>query len=282
MLFSQRKGFKSFKDAIQKNDVDEELRNGLWNVFHVCLWSNIKYNTRGLYDAATIRGSNLHLLFDQYWHSYFKRPLDTLPEFFEEAHQIIRKYFLSCPWYEIYDFIEFTAINIPDPLVSDFISFSNNVLERELSAYRLIDKKIVEISSQAEIDSIEQAISDTTKHKNVQIHLSTALSLLADRKNPNFRNSIKESISAVEALVKNITSDEKATLGEALKMIEKEGKIHPAFKSSLSSLYGYTSDADGIRHSLLEKDNLTYVDAKFMLVSCTAFINYFLGKIAND
>ena len=43
MLFSQRKGLKVFRDSIQKNDVDEELKHGLWNVFHVCIWSKLKY-----------------------------------------------------------------------------------------------------------------------------------------------------------------------------------------------------------------------------------------------
>ncbi len=43
-------------------------------------------------------------------------------------------------------------------------------------------------------------------------------------------------------------------------------------------LYGYTSDANGIRHALLDESNLDFEDAKFMLVSCSAFINYLKGK----
>ena len=43
---------------------------------------------------------------------------------------------------------------------------------------------------------------------------------MTDRKTPNYRNSIKESISAVEALCKIITENEKATLGKALKIID--------------------------------------------------------------
>ena len=37
-------------------------------------------------------------------------------------------------------------------------------------------------------------------------------------------------------------------------MIENRYKIHGALKSAFSSLYGYTSDSGGIRHSLLEDD----------------------------
>lgn len=43
-------------------------------------------------------------------------------------------------------------------------------------------------------------------------------------------------------------------------------------------MYGYTSDEDGIRHSLLEESTLKFMDAKFMLVSCSAFINFLIDK----
>ena len=102
---------------------------------------------------------------------------------------------------------------------------------------------------------------------------------MSDRTNPNYRNSIKESISAVEALCKTVSGKEKAHLGEAIAFLEKKGSIHPALKRAFTSLYGYTSDADGIRHALMEESNLTGADARFMLISCSAFINYVIARI---
>ncbi|VAX31463.1 hypothetical protein MNBD_NITROSPINAE05-986, partial [hydrothermal vent metagenome] len=49
-------------------------------------------------------------------------------------------------------------------------------------------------------------------------------------------------------------------------------------KFDFSSLYGYTSDEGGIRHALMESENVDFNDAKFMLVVCSAFINFVLGK----
>jgi hypothetical protein len=54
--------------------------------------------------------------------------------------------------------------------------------------------------------------------------------------------------------------------------------MHPSLKSAFQNLYGYTSDANGIRHALLEEANLDFEDAKFMLVSCSAFVNYLVAK----
>lgn len=51
--------------------------------------------------------------------------------------------------------------------------------------------------------------------------------------------------------------------------------MHPALNGAFQKLYGYTSDAGGIiRHALLEEDSLDFKDAKFMLVSCSAFVTY--------
>ena len=108
--------------------------------------------------------------------------------------------------------------------------------------------------------------------------MRNALDLLSNRKSPDYRNPIKESISAVEAICKIITGKQKATLGGALKEIEKKIKLHPALKNAFNSLYGYTNDAEGIRHALLDKSSLSFEDAKFMLVSCSAFTNYLISK----
>jgi len=43
-------------------------------------------------------------------------------------------------------------------------------------------------------------------------------------------------------------------------------------------MYGYTSDEDGIRHAMLEEPDVGFEDAKFMLVACSAFINYLKVK----
>ena len=139
---------------------------------------------------------------------------------------------------------------------------------------------MVEITSNEEIQSIECAIAEATPYGGVKEHLKRALEHHSDKQNPDYRNSIKESISAVESLAKQVSGNEKATLGAILKKLEKEEKMHPALKSAFSNLYGYTNDADGIRHALLnEEGSLTKTDAKFMLVCCSAFINYVIETI---
>ena len=49
-------------------------------------------------------------------------------------------------------------------------------------------------------------------------------------------------------------------------------------ESAFTSLYGYTSDEGGIRHGSIDVSNTPSEDAKFMLVSCSAFVNYLIEK----
>jgi hypothetical protein len=70
----------------------------------------------------------------------------------------------------------------------------------------------------------------------------------------------------------------RATVEQALKEVEAKVGLHGALKKGFSNLYGYTSSAEGIRHALLEDPKLSFEDAKFMLVSCSTFVNYLVSK----
>lgn len=276
-LFSHRKGIKPVKNVMQVDSIDDDLRNSLWNALSVYYWDKMEE-----YDFLSSR-QDINFLFKLLWHNYFKYPLDTLDNYWKNTYNNLREYFFKCEWNEVYDFIEFVGNSYSDQngdktVNKNFMDFCNTLLSRELSGYRFIDGKITQITSEEEITAIEEALEETKSIKPAFNHLKRSLELLADRKSPDYRNSIKESISSVEAICNLITKNTKTTLGQALKEIEKKTELHPALKKAFESLYGYTSDADGIRHALLDEPDLDFEDAKFMLVSCSGFINYLITK----
>lgn len=273
-IFSERIGVTKGKAIIQMNSMDDDLRNGIWNVLTICYLESFRKESSNLglsyYPEA-------NRLFRTLWEKYYKQPLDTIPRQYLEAEALIRKLFFSSSWYEVYDLVEFIANNFQHRYIRpDFIKHSNMVFERELSGYRFIGSQIVPINSEEEVMEIEEALHQPLS--TVTKHLTRAIELFSDRGNPDFRNSIKESISAVEALCYIISGEN--TLGKALNHIEKQGKIelHGALKQAFSNLYGYTNDSDGIRHALSGETIVGFEDAKFMLVSCSAFINYLIVK----
>jgi AbiJ N-terminal domain 4 len=281
MRFSQRIGKIPIKTVLQVESIDDDLRNRLWNVILEDFFDKL-YDSSS-YGEETEKGKVCKLI----WKEFYKKPIDQISQYQNTGRvytagfvEYVRKWFYKSEWYDIYDFVEFLAIIDSSVKRVGFTTECNSALEREVAGYRLVNDKVVQITSEEEVQEIEEATLATEKWKSVHLHLKTALDMLADRKTPDYRNSIKESISAVEALCIIITGDTSATLGKALSEIEKKHSLHGALKTAFSAIYGYTSDSGGIRHALIETDiKVEFEEAKFMLVSCSAFINYLKSKM---
>lgn len=185
----------------------------------------------------------------------------------------------SKEWYLIFDFIERYLMHADNTTAEKMSSLFNRILEEEVSGYRILDNQVIPITNQAELSTIQEAYS--TKYDSVNIHISKALNLYANRTSPDYENSIKESISAVEAMCCIITgmTGGQATLGNSIKKIKDNGvHIHSAMEKAFLALYGYTSDENGIRHGGIDFANAPAEDAKYMLISCSAFVNYLIEK----
>ena len=185
----------------------------------------------------------------------------------------------NAKWYDVYDFIEIHLSCLSDEERVERTRQYNELLETEKSGYRVVLGEVVPITNAQEIQEIERAAE--TPYDSVNHHIQKALSHYADIQSPDYENSIKESISAVEAMCCIITdmSGAQATLGAAIRKLRDSGvHIHPAMTQAFSSLYGYTSDENGIRHGGIDFKNAPEEDAKYMLVSCSAFVNYLLEK----
>lgn len=274
MRFSERIGKKEIKAEIQLDSMDEALRNGLWNI--LCI-----YIINKMCESTWLRSSGYQPLVENIWFSFFKEPIDNISPFPESIAKEIRMRFFVWHYLEVYDFIDFIASEPGLPFNQNkFISDCNFILKRELSAYRFVEKKLAPITNDLEINSIESALKSTESKdlKGVRIHLAEALSKLSDKKNPDYRNSIKESISAVESICQEITGEQSAELGKTLKKLKSKLPIHGALEQGFIKIYGYTSDGDGIRHAMMDETNLDQEDALYMLVSCSSFINYLITK----
>lgn len=275
--FSDKYGYTTVEKAFQRESVDNELRIKLWNILKVSIWDD--YEPREY--SKRIRAERVDILTKRLWFHYFNKDLDTFPQFRDSygdkgVYSFLKKYFFSCQWYDVYNFLEELSQD-PSKLLNDKTrEWVNSELENHNAAYRFVDEYIAEITDKVEIAAIEEGLN--TKYLPVKHHLETALKMLSDKESPDFRNSIKESISAVEAISRQITNNNSASLSDALKRIEN---AHPALVQAFQKLYGYTSDKSGIRHSLIDESGITYADAKFMLVACSAFISYLQMSVEN-
>ena len=153
----------------------------------------------------------------------------------------------------------------------------NTLFEQYLVGYRFVGGKLTQITDPHEINAIESATEnagDAAKEL-----LAKALRFLADRKNPDYAKSVECSISAVESQCRMLLNGAQLTLNKALIELNKRGfKFHPALMEGFGKLYGYASNADNIRHGGSNPAEVDQALAAYMLVSCSAFINYLITK----
>lgn len=270
MTFSERFGLRQPKLLVQVDDMDGELRTALWNAAWQTLYESIH------------EGPSEHLyrvVFKPLWTTLWKLPLDNMPGW-GKFWDTLRKVYFEWDWNDVYDVVDRIASYAPElDYLGPFVVRTNEALERERSAYRIVGGRLQRLTTTEEIAAVETALEDVRAMPAARRHLDRAAELLADRAAPDYRNSIKESISAVESVCEQL-SGTKGSLGGCLKRLEGTMALHPALSSAFQKLYGYTSDAEGIRHALSKEPTLDHADALYMLVACSAFVSYLLAKSA--
>ncbi len=269
--FSQRIGVAETPSIIQLEAMSDALRNSIWN-FIVSLFSE---GESGWWHIAELSSQ-----------FFFKLPIDELPDYNYRRQEWLKARIFEMPWYGVYDYVEFVVEWYPRSRVrqtyrkEQLYKLFNQLFEEELSGYRFVGGELAPLSSPAEVAAIEEALATTSRTglAGAHAHIASALRLLAKRPEPDYRNSIKESVSAVEALAKQLGTPNSQGLAGALTELGKKVAIHGALRAGLLSLYGYTSDEGGIRHAMLEEPNVGYDDAKYMAVACSAFVNFLAAK----
>lgn len=246
--------------------MDVDLRNGLWQA---CNEHHIK-----VFDRHYIDDFRFIDMMEFIYVDFLKLPSDTIPRGHEAGIAAMRAWFFQAEWWQVYNFVEF-LLQLSNEAFCDRVTV---FLEREKAGYRILENQFVPIIDPVELSAVSEAASAPLNFTGAREHIQTAISHFSRKPNPDYRNCIKEAISAVESVARVITGNPKATLGDALKSIDATMPIHPALRDAMSKLYGYTSDEGGIRHSLLDASNIDEAEAKFMIVTCSAFVNFCIHR----
>lgn len=280
MLFSERYGYTKINTDLLKESMPDSLRKQLWNMFNSLLFdisANDKHKTLKKF------------LFQYYVDRFFNEDIELT------NYNKFKSLFNELEWFRVYDFIEFFFINIPDDFIeylvlydkeinpdsypnkNDILIEINKIFNNARVPYRIINGLITPIIDEEEIKEIEKALNVDDKYKAVKEHLKKALALYSNREHPDYQNSIKESITALEGLNQILTGNS----NDFSKTIDKL-EIHPALKEGFTKLYGWTCDDKGIRHSSVKYEEPLSAgssEARYMLITTSAFVNYLIEKL---
>ena len=285
--FSDRNKIDKLNTIIQTDSFDERTRIQLYNYFVYIIEDDRHY-------AIDRENFYLDVLDNVYCEIIDNYDEYSISEYMENCLEYIKNTFLRDSYDAVLSLVEYLANKIDSdiPTLARRVNYDTNgigspvhiqdevneLFEKECVGYRFIGEKIVAITDKIEIKEIEESLQNNYECCRVQI--KKAVGFLADREQKDYKNCIKESILAVESICKIIVGDDKASLGEAIKQLKSNNiNIHPALETAFLKLFGYTSDEGGIRHAEgLFVSNVSFEEAKFMLVSCSAFVNYLIAE----
>lgn len=255
---------------LKKDEMPDHLRTRIWNVFYECIFKKAEGEIENYFDDSNLKFIRV------LWDKFFKGNLwdfDRLGSVYKVMKT--KETYEKLQWFEIYDLIEFVLSKMQVRHTKNLVwGRIGIVLEEERTSYRIIKDLVVPLTSEEEIKEIEKVFNMPDKYSSVGDHFEKALKLFSMRPEADYENSIKESISAVDLLVQIILGKE-GTLGKLVDGLD----IHPALKKAFSNLYGWTSDDAGIRHPKSKEPlSCDEPEARYMLITCSAFINYVIAK----
>lgn len=278
--FSERNKIIQFSNAIQSTEFDDYSRIALCNCMYDFLYNTfaIRYSSSFPEYPSSFEITFCKNMIRNVFHEHDEHHYSDGYSW-DNIYSSVKDVIMTAPYNEVLDIIEYVCNLLESRSGAGTIYQNfNNVFEQECLGYRFISKQIVPITDSVEAMEIESACQISFDGARAQIQ--KALGFLSDREHPDYKNCVKESISAVESVCKVISGNEKAALKDALNGLIANGmNIHGGLKSAILALYGYASDEGGIRHAERETEStVTFEEAKFMMVTCSAIVNYLVAE----
>ena len=271
LSFSQRKGLMPIR-KIQVDSFDTETQNRLWDIIgeHLNELKNEKKQNGFISDVyikvLKIYKDDFPEFFQGGGHSTFHGS-EVLYEYYKVNKSVrnkIKKFWFDNLFNKQLDIIEIFIQYFPGKM-----NMFNELFEELNVGYRIVGNIIVDNINKEEIKSLRESQEKST-------HMQKAINFLYNRKDKDYENAIKESVSAVEEVSKKIVGDKNADLSKCIKKLKKENTVlHPAFLGMLDKLYRYASDEEGVRHAVKKKGGtVSFKEAKLVLLLCSAVVIY--------
>lgn len=106
--FSERMGIKPVRSVIQRESVDEPLRNALWNIITMLYW-----NRAHKWIGSDQTGVGTLLV--RFWCWHFEKRYDEMEDYSSHTITAIKKSFIDGQWHEVFDILEYIPRNYEHP-----------------------------------------------------------------------------------------------------------------------------------------------------------------------
>ena len=204
-----------------------------------------------------------------------KRPDSDNWSEFPNIDEEVRRLIDEAEWYKVYDLVEAiisTMLQTPYSYDLDkFISELNLYFVEEGIGWKLVNGKLESRNP----ETLEQTIRSATTalqnagSKTAQAELHEALADLSRRPDPDITGAVQHSMAALECVARDVTGNDKATLGDILKRYPDIAP--PPLNLALEKLWGFASEYG--RH-IREGRNPEFAEAQLVVGTCASMVTY--------
>jgi hypothetical protein len=192
------------------------------------------------------------------------------PNIDQENNQLLK----DCEWFKIYDLIEIIVQKLPPSKKENFVNEVNEYFINNGIGWK-VENDLVETrgseSFETAIKTVE-AVLETAKMQTAKTEIKEALIDLSRRPTPDITGAIQHSLASLECVVREVTGNRSATLGE---LIRKYPNVVPKpLDVAIEKIWGYSSEQG--RH-LREGNPPQYLEAE-LVVEVSAALSTYLGK----
>lgn len=156
--------------------------------------------------------------------------------------QEVEAHLYNNSWFYTYDAIELIYAELPDGKADAFADQINFYLRRRGIGWQLNDGQIIFRGDDQfeEFKTEAAAVLEAAGKPTAKAEISEAIKDLSKRPEPDLTGAIQHALAGLECVVREVTSNEKHTLG---KLINDNPDIVPKpLNEAISKLYGYASN----------------------------------------
>ena len=275
--FTVREGFVSPETQPEKG-ISDGLSNCLWNAFYSTYL--IVYDASGQelpwhYSRYAPWYSPRETMFKKMWLDFFEQRQNEIPGYPELWLQVFDRGYQILDGFKKFDFVEAVWEYGPPEYRDSFGARCDECLLKGRTPYRFVEGRFAPYMTDAEKRTVQDAIASTEITGGPESHLKKALDHISSRERPDYRSSMQNSISALESAVKEAagTDTTDKNFGTALAILKEKVSLENSLRDSISKLFGWTNEI-GVRHGSPGKRDLKKEDALYLLVTCSALVNY--------
>lgn len=257
MKFSERNGL--VPRALLREDMDDGLRNQLWNVILSKLFGKLTV------DRSGVVTSEYHV-FIQLWKSHFKYSMDDFERRLKDRKEWLWDEFRFMEWNQVFDLFEFIAVKMIPFDYEEFARETNQVLEESNSAYRFVERVLVPVHADPAVMALQDGLGLLTDYEFLRTGSHFRQALLALKTDaPAAVEQCRQAVRAgVEELLEKCGTP---TSGDALATLldDPSWEVFPTVAASMHALSAECARAGA-------------AEAAYVLVQSVSGLHYLVEK----